>query len=144
MAMHALWNGLLTVGPILGPEGPDLEPWALWALPFEVLAVLVLFQLSLLAQSFRIRRELSLEADEGTLPKEHAGILASWWRRQSYLWVPAGLDHRRYVQAATTLALRRAQLRLHGGRKDPFYRDDVARLRRQIRKMLDVAASGSP
>lgn len=131
MAMHALWNGLLSIGPAVDVGFP-LQDWALYLLPAEIALVLVAFQLSLLGESWIIRRELATEAAEGVLPESHPAILASWWRRQGYDWLDPGLDHRRYIQAATTLALRKRQVRLPGGRRDPFYRDDVVRLRRQL------------
>ena len=131
MAMHALWNGLLSIGPAID-LGIPLEDLALYLLPGEIALVLLAFQASLLGESLTIRRELTAEAADGVIPQAHAAILASWWRRQGYDWLSPGLDHRRYVQAATTLALRRRQLRLPGGRRDPFYRDDVVRLRRQL------------
>lgn len=142
MAMHAQWNGLLTLGATLDDTGLA-ERLALWLLPVEVLLVFGAFQLSLLGESLIIRRELTAEARDGVLPPAHAGVIASWWRRQGYDWLPQGLDHRRYVQAATTLALRRRQLRLPGTRKDPFYRDDTVRLRAQIRAMLTHAGQFS-
>jgi len=134
MGLHAWWNGLLTFGAL--SDSPELyERIALYSLPGLVLGVFLVFQVHLFLESWRIRRELTAEAESGVLPDDHPGILASWWRRQGYDWLPSGIDHRRYIQAATTLAVRRHQARLPLGRRDPFYADDCTRLRQQLRAM---------
>lgn len=139
MALHAWWNGLLSLGAVR-PDSEWMPSLALGSLPVIIATVVLIFQGTLLAQSWAIRRELLAEAAEGHLPHAHARIAASWWRRQGYDWLPVGVDHRRYVRALTTLALRRRQALLPSGRRDSFYADDVARLRRQIRVMLAHAS----
>ncbi|MFK7929918.1 MAG: PrsW family intramembrane metalloprotease [Myxococcota bacterium] len=138
MGVHAWWNGLLSFGAVL-PDGEWLASLAIFSLPGIIGAVFLAFQATLLAQSWRIRRELIAESEQGHVPRPHAGIVASWWRRQGYDWLPAGVDHRRYIRALTTLALRRHQARLPGGRRDAFYADDVERLRRHVAVMLKHA-----
>ena len=113
-------------------------------LPVEVALALLFFQLCLWSEARIVARELATEAEAGTLPLEHAAIVASWWRRQGYAWLPRGVDHHRYVRAATTLALRRNQLARLGPRDDAFYRDDIERLRRQVKRMLEHAAERFP
>ncbi len=134
MGLHAWWNGLLTFGSLSNTPGL-YERVALYSLPGIIFTVFLAFQASLFGESLKIRRELRAEADTGVLPPEHPGIVASWWRRQGYDWLPPGVDHRRYIQAATTLAIRRRQARLPLGRRDPFYADDCERLRKQLLAM---------
>lgn len=143
MSLHAWWNGLLTMGSIT-KQADLFESIALYSLPGLLAGVFLAFQASLFVEHLRIRRGLRAEADEGVLPAEHAPIVASWWRRQGYDWLPTGIDHRRYVQAATTLAVRRHQARLPVGRRDPFYADDAERLRKQLRAMLAHAEAQDP
>lgn len=134
VGLHAWWNGLLTFGA-LSDTPAFYQSVAMYSLPAIILTIFLVFQASLLGESLRIRRELAAEARHGVLPESHAGIIASWWRRQGYDWLPVGIDHRRYIQAATTLAIRRRQARLPAARRDPFYADDRDRLRKQIRAM---------
>jgi RsiW-degrading membrane proteinase PrsW (M82 family) len=136
LSLHAMWNGLLTMGATTEYHA-FLSRLDLFLLPIIVAIVIACFQLSLFVQSRTILRELTDEARLGTLPLDHARIVASWFKRQRYTWVPEGVDHRRYVDAATTLALRKYQCRLPRGRRVPFYQDDVLRLRKQIKAMLE-------
>lgn len=128
MGMHALWNGLITADQ--GQQGF----WAIAnfvAFPLELITVFAVFQLALFDESRTIRRELEDEAALGLIPKDHPAILASWWRRHRSDFVPPGVDRKRYVRAATSLALRKAHLRMAGVGAE-FYRDEVVRLRRTI------------
>ena len=106
--------------------------------PAEVLMVFGVFQVCLFEESMTIRRELREEADAGRIPFEHPAILASWLRRLLPGWVPPGVDHELYVQTATSLAMRKCQIRQMGTRAPEFYRDEVDRLRRQLEKLLGV------
>lgn len=143
MGLHAWWNGLLSIGSVRA-EFEWMPTVAIMSLPIIIAVVFLTFQASLFVQSLRIRRELLAEAATGALPEQHARIVASWWRRQGYDWLPMGVDHRRYVRALTTLALRRYQSRLPSGRRDTFYLDDTERLRRQISVMLAHAMPPNP
>jgi hypothetical protein len=137
MGIHATWNGLITAEQVTNTG--LLYRADLILLPIVMAIDVTLFLLTILAQSYLIRRELLLEAKEGVLPAEHAHVLSSWWKRHSFGWVPRGLDHRRYVACVTSLAQRRRQARLARGSLKQFYRDDHERLQRQVRKMLDEA-----
>lgn len=137
MGMHALWNGLITLDQ--GQQGA----WAIAdfvAFPLELLVVFAVFQLALFDESRTIRRELEGEVALGLIPKDHPAILASWWRRRRTDFVPTGVDHRRYVRAATSLALRKSHLRMAGVGAE-FYRDEVVRLRRTLALLARRAAT---
>lgn len=133
MALHALWNGLLSLD---GFSASDLRLVNLILLPMEVLFVALVYQLCLLDDALAIRRELEEEEDQGLLPTDHSWILASWWRRRFQQFVPAGVDRERYIRTATALGRRKRQLRLLGDRATDFYRDDVRRLRAQLTRVL--------
>jgi protease PrsW len=134
MMVHALWNGLITVGEVTGGDLPFLLDLLLF--PIEVLTVFIVFQVCLWDESLTIRRELLEEAAQGRIPMEHAEILASWFRRLFAGWVPKGVDHALYVQTATSLAMRKRQVRQMGNLAPEFYRDEVDRLRRQVELLL--------
>ena len=137
MGVHTLWNGLITLSGLEGAEALFLANLVLF--PIEVAAVFVVFQICLLEESSTIRRELQEEAQRGLIPAEHPRILASWLRRLSRRWVPAGVDQQRYVLAATNLAMRKKQVRQMGKRAPRFYLDEVERLRREVSMALRLA-----
>ncbi len=138
LGIHALWNGLLTVDEVY-ELGGVLQTLNFVVFPFEVLTAFALFQLALFDEHRTIRRELTDEASIGTIPSHHPDILASWIRRQAHGWAPTGLDRARYIQATTSLALRKRQARLVHGARGEFYRDEVYRLRRVIARLLSNA-----
>ena len=74
-------------------------------------------------------RELTEEADLGTLPLEHVAILASYFKRGKRGWLPAHIPQGAYVQAATTLAMRRCQASLCRGAQKKSYEREVLDLR---------------
>ncbi|MEQ1571205.1 MAG: PrsW family intramembrane metalloprotease [Myxococcota bacterium] len=134
VGVHAVWNGLITMGEVTGDGVPFLVDLVL--LPLEAVMVFTVFQVCLWEESLTIRRELREEAATGRIPLEHADILSSWVRRLYRSWVPTGVDHALYVQTATSLALRKRQVRQMGRSAPAFYRDEVDRLRRQVELLL--------
>ncbi|MBX2799074.1 MAG: PrsW family intramembrane metalloprotease [Myxococcales bacterium] len=142
IAVHALWNGLITVAGLTG--GDTLFFANLVLFPVEVAVVFVVFQICLLEESWTIRRELTEESEAGRLPEGHPRILSSWTRRLSRSWVPAGVNHGLYVQTATTLAMRKKQVRQMGRRAPPFYTAEVDRLRRRLKGVLKGAGRRKP
>jgi RsiW-degrading membrane proteinase PrsW (M82 family) len=134
VAVHGLWNGLLMLGQFQGTSAPFVADLLLF--PLEVAGVLLVSQICLADESCTIRRELGAEAARGTLPAEHPPILASAVRRLFRDWIPRGVDHRRYVTAATSLAMRRQQVRQMGKSAPPFYHHEVVRLRREVVALL--------
>lgn len=146
MGLHATWNGLL-VAEEIGGFGGVLKAIDFVVVPAYVLLAFVVFQLTLLDQSFTIRRELRAEAALGTLPTAHADALSSWIRRHTGGWLPPHVPRARYVQAATSLALRRDQAARLTGEAGEFYRDEVHRLRRVVARLLappTAAAAAAP
>lgn len=134
MLVHAVWNGLITMSGLTGGQGFFTADLIL--LPVEVVAVFLVFQICLVEESAVIERELTEEASAGRLPPEHPGIIASWTRRLSTRWVPRGVDRERYVQVATSLAMRKKQVRQMGSRSPAFYVDEVTRLRGELGTLL--------
>ncbi|MFT4623569.1 MAG: RsiW-degrading membrane proteinase PrsW (M82 family) [Myxococcota bacterium] len=130
MGIHALWNGLISLGEV--GLTTDLFWLDLVLFPVEVFIVGVVFEVCVLDESRTIRAELEEEAAAGHLPAEHPRILASWIRRLSGSWLEPGIDRDDYVQLCTDLAMRKRQLRQLGARSPRFYRDEVARLRSQL------------
>ena len=140
MCVHALWNGILTVGDMQS-RGDQALMLDLAVFPLEVLTVFGLFQLTLWDESRTIRRELEEEVAAGRIPAGHPGHIASWWSRNFTAdWLPPRLDRAMYLETATALAIRKSQLRLMGIRATPFYRDEVDRLRGQIHRVLTMGA----
>lgn len=140
IGIHALWNGLLTVG--------EIQQTTVWTtvnlvlFPFEVVLLFVVFQLALWDERATIRRELADEVNHGLLPLHHASHIASWWSRSRRHWVPRGVPHAQYVKAAITLALRKHQCRNVGAAQYAFYADEVVRLRREIQALLALERRG--
>jgi protease PrsW len=133
MTMHGIWNGLLTADEAMGAEGA-LFGMDLLVFPFEVLAVVAMFQFCLWDERRILLDELGEEATLGVLPPAHVPVLASWLRRSGRAWLAPGVPHAAYVRAATTLAFRKRQARL--ARADASRLDDVSRLRAEIGRML--------
>jgi RsiW-degrading membrane proteinase PrsW (M82 family) len=137
MGMHALWNGLLTAGEVLGS---DLYVTANFAiLPLEFLVLFAIFQLALWEERATLRRELADEVQQGLLPLPHARAIASYFQRSNTRWVPRGVPHWPYVRAVTTLAMRKHQCRNASSRAYRFYTDEVLRLRREVQGLLKLA-----
>jgi hypothetical protein len=134
MSMHATWNGLLVLEGMRGDGILAMLNYVLF--PIEALCVFAAYQFAVWTEKRTIRRELAEEAQAGLIPADHPEILASWLRRRREGWVPAGVDRDRYVRTATQLAFRKRQARLLGPTAE-FYNDDVDRLRRAIRGLLD-------
>jgi protease PrsW len=139
MAMHALWNGLLTIGGITGNEDAMLMS-NLIILPLEVLLVFGIFQLSLLAEKRTLNRELSEEATRGLIPEEHVAPLCSYLKRNSTRFLPVGHPEEAYIKTATTLAMRKHQLRQCPQAKKIVYENDIERLRRELAGILSMSA----
>jgi len=136
MGVHMLWNGLITLEEVIGSGGAfGLVNFLLF--PLELLVIFVVFQVCLIEESFTIRRELAGEVDSGLVPEGHPRIVSSWFLRWGRSWIPDGAPRARYIRTLTALAMRKRQVRSARGRRSVlFYRDEVDRLRRQLRRML--------
>jgi RsiW-degrading membrane proteinase PrsW (M82 family) len=138
MSIHALWNGMLTMGDITADMSWMITNFGLFILEFCVLVSV--FQLALWEERATIRRELADEVRSNLLPLAHAKNAGSWFRRSSKHWVPAGVPHGQYVKALTTLALRKHQARNASKGAYGFYSEEVVRLRREVAGLLALAA----
>lgn len=136
MGMHGLWNGLITMDAA-GDHGGRLTRINMMILPAEAALIFLVFQVTLLVERRDIQAELEAEAREGTLPEAHARPIASITGRRFGRWLPPGVPRAPYVRAATTLAFRRRQARMLP--HDPFYAEEVDRLRRELRGILAAA-----
>lgn len=140
MGIHALWNGLLTLDT-LANTGGALFGANLLLFPVEFLFIFGVYNLCLLNESLVIKRELRAEAASGLIPEDHARIMGSYCARSRRKWVPKGVNHHKYVYAATTLAFRKQQARLvKGGSEHDFYEKEVLRLRAEVKELLAAAA----
>ncbi len=111
MAVHALWNGLITFDKVLATGGKlALLDSALFVLEFVV--IFGLFQLCILAESATIRRHLLHEASLGTMSEQTARTLSSWHGRSFRRWAPPHVNQAAYTELAMTLALRKQQAQL--------------------------------
>jgi hypothetical protein len=137
MGMHALWNGLLTVGGVMGNEDSMLII-NLVLLPLEVLMVFFIFQLSLGAERRMLIRELTEEAERGLLPAAHIDPLCSYFGRNSTRFLANGGPEDAYIKTATTLAMRKHQVRRCPPNKREAYSHDVERLRRELAGILSL------
>jgi protease PrsW len=133
IGIHVLWNYLLAAGAA-GSVALGLLDFILFPVEFGIL--FGLFQLCLLDEKGILQRELQEEVDLGVIPPKHLEFLGAYRRRSLPGWLPAAMDHREYVRAATTLAFRKHQLR-HTAAPD-FYAVEVTRLRQQILQLLLV------
>jgi len=133
MGIHALWNGLLTLDSEMGLGGAGFGV-NLLLFPLEFLFVFGIYHLCLLEESITIRKQLQEESAAGLIPEAHTKILSSYCQRNRRGWVPKGVDHHRYVYAATTLAFRKKQLAAQG--EHEFYKADVERLRQEVARLL--------
>jgi len=134
MGMHALWNFFVSA-PLFFEEALALPLVSFLLFPVEFLVLFLIFQASLHSESRLIRRELQAEARAGTLPPEHVSKIASWFARKNHTtWAPKGINGGEYIDVATHLAFRRNQ---HAARPDdPFYAEEIERLRGRVRELL--------
>lgn len=138
MGVHALWNGLLTAEEAFNTGGA-LFGMNLLLLPAEFLLVFLIFQACLWDERRMIRRELADEAASGLIPNDHAKAVTSWLRRLFAFWVPRGVRRRAYIQALTTLAFRKSQLRRARSSQRAFYEKEVQRWRTRVQELLATA-----
>ncbi len=137
MGIHALWNGVLTVGDIVGNSMYLFTNLALFVVEF--ILVFAVFQFALWEERATIRRELADEVQQGLVPLAHAGAAGSWFKRNRKDWTPRGIPHAQYVRALTTLALRKHQARNASAGGYAFYSEEVVRLRQEVKALLALA-----
>ncbi|CAN5574639.1 hypothetical protein BH10BAC5_BH10BAC5_13800 [soil metagenome] len=126
--LHFMWN--LTV---------SFEETTLLGFVFLILYLVILFsifQIAIHMESKTIRNELEEESVQGVIPKEHMYYLPFVSRRFKAGWCPVGIDQKNYVNTATTLALRKNQMKHLSGYKKSMYEKEVEELRYKIRMMI--------
>ena len=143
MAIHALWNGLLTLDAMVGLGGAGFGV-NLLLFPLEFLVLFGIYNLCLWVESSTIQKHLQEEAAAGLIPATHPPILASYCQRNRRAWVPKGVNHHKYVYAATTLAFRKSQLATASGARSDFYKKDVERLRAEVAALLAPKPRSKP
>lgn len=137
MAIHALWNGMLTASDAYAM--PTLSTLDFVLFIAEFIVIFALFQLALWDERATIRRELADEVTLGTMPLAHARAIASTFARAGGAWLPPGVPRWPYVRAGVTLALRKHQCRNSTGATHAFYADEVLRLRAEVRGLQRLA-----
>ena len=137
-SMHLLWNGLLVLGEV--SENPIFPMLDFVLFPLEFACIFAVFQWCLYQEHRNLSTELAEEAILGTLPKEHVAILASYVQRNRSNWLPNRVSQAAYVQAATTLAMRRKQVQLAQGEQKMTCEQEIQTLRQEIRSLLAGAS----
>lgn len=134
MTMHGVWNSFAVASEAMQNDIPLVV--SILLIIGEFVLLFGVFQISLLFESRMIKRELKREAARGLIPEGHVRHIASYFGRYGKSWLPTSVKKGPYIQAATTLAFRRAERdRASEGRKD-FYNQEIQRLREQVAKIL--------
>jgi RsiW-degrading membrane proteinase PrsW (M82 family) len=142
LVLHAGWNLAFVLMGALGWHTP--VGVSFMAVPIVVAVLLYVSALAVGRERRIIRLELSAEADQGTLPLDHARIIARLRTRRKAGWLPEGLDHARYVRMALGLALARRRARCQGRDPDGDSAADVIDLRRRLKELRRSAAGAPP
>jgi RsiW-degrading membrane proteinase PrsW (M82 family) len=129
MLIHFTWNFLVQPGSSYFVLGAVF-------IIVSVIVMFILFQVSLNTESKLIKKELSEEAQLGTIPDEHLNYLPYTHLRNKKEWLPLTVDHQRYIQIATTLAFRKQQSRTCPERRRAFYLQEVEDAREEISHLL--------
>jgi len=104
---------------------------------FMILTIIIFiltFLISTISEKKIIYNELLSEAQNGLIPFSHLSILNSS-KRNKFGWVDESI-RKSYINAATTLAFRKKQLRNASGRSKNFYEDNITYYRNFIQFLL--------
>ena len=126
MFIHFCWNLMISF------EKTELLGFVF--LLITILIFIVLFSISLSIDKKIIYNELLEEAENGIIPMSHVNILNSPGRNK-FGWIDEKI-RKLYVNAATTLAFRKMQLRNTKGYNRVFYENDVLHYRNYIQTLL--------
>lgn len=99
-----------------------------------IVIFIITFSISVISEKKIIYNELLSEAENGLIPFAHLGILNSS-KRNKFGWVDESI-RKSYINAATTLAFRKKQLRNANGRNKFFYEEDITYYRNFIQFLL--------
>src|SRR5207249_6411695 len=105
-------------------------------IPFLVLLMLALYQISLYYEGKIIHKELQEEAEMGTIPPSLVPVLSSYFKRRQSKWYPAGVNQDHYVSLAMSIAFKRQQWKVASARRRKKLESSLNELRRQILGMV--------
>jgi protease PrsW len=134
MALHGFWNLCMVVGGAL--QSGWIMEIGFGVLPFLVLLMFALYQLSLYYEGRIIRNELQEEAKMGTIPLSLVPVLSSYFKRRQEKWYPAGVNQDRYVSLAMSIAFKRQQWKTASPRRRKKLETSLSELRGQILGMI--------
>jgi RsiW-degrading membrane proteinase PrsW (M82 family) len=124
--IHFAWNLMISF--------EKTEPLGFLFMFITILIFIVVFSISVSNDKRIIYYELLEEAKNGLIPMNHILILNSS-ERNNFGWIDEKI-RKLYIQAATTLAFRKMQLRNTSGYNRLFYENDVLRYRTYIQDLL--------
>ncbi len=128
MLIHSIWNFSLSY--------ENNAPIGFLFMFVSIIIFLSTFSISLRGERRTIFNELKEESEIGIIPESHLVILSSPQRERK-----GWLDERTrktYINAATTLAFRKVQLRNSSGASKTYYEMDVENYRDFIKKLLQT------
>ncbi len=106
---------------------------------FTIIIFISVFAVSILSERKIIYIELLGEVETGLIPLEHLHILNSA-KRNRFGWVDESI-RKLYINAATTLAFRKMQLKNAAGFSKVYYEQDVSYYRNFIQNLLSDSDS---
>jgi hypothetical protein len=124
--IHSAWNFTISFG--------KTELLGFIFMIITILIFIVMFYISVQSERKLIYRELLEEAENGLIPITHLAILNSPGRNK-FGWIDENI-RKIYVQAATTLALRKMQVKNTSGHNRVYYENDVRYYRDYIQSLL--------
>ena len=124
--IHFAWNLMITF--------EKTEPLGFIFMLITILIFIVVFSISVSNDKSIIYNELLEEAKNGIIPMNHVPILNSS-ERNKFGWIDEKI-RKLYIQAATTLAFRKMQLRNTNGYNRIYYENDVLHYRNYIQALL--------
>ncbi|HCY76442.1 MAG TPA: hypothetical protein DHV28_11015 [Ignavibacteriales bacterium] len=126
MLIHSIWNLTLSY--------ENIAPIGFLFMFVSIIIFISTFAVSLHGERKIIFNELKQETERGIIPESHLVILSSPQRERKG-WFDEG-KRRTYINAATTLAFRKVQLRNSNGASKAYYQMDVDNYRDFIKKLL--------
>jgi RsiW-degrading membrane proteinase PrsW (M82 family) len=124
--IHFAWNLMISF--------EKTEPLGFIFMLITILIFIVVFSISVSNDKSVIYQELLEEAENGLIPISHIPILNSS-ERNNFGWIDENI-RKLYIQAATTLAFRKMQLRNTNGYNRTYYENDVLFYRNYIQTLL--------
>lgn len=126
MIIHSIWNSSLSYD--------RTAPIGFLFMMFSIVIFISTYMISIKGERRIIFNELKEEYENGVIPEAHLVILCSP-KRERKGWLD---EHMRktYINAATTLAFRKVQLKNSNGASRAYYELDVENYREFIKKLL--------